>query len=87
MQLALPAPHTSAGTSLLASLLKINICQHQNSVKHILIFSENNEKYFVLLLLINYLHFLEFFKILKNIWFQGSNTPGIRFQIEGSDDV
>lgn len=65
LQLALPAPCKYVGTSLLASLLKINICHQPVSVKQILIFSQNNEICLVYILFINKLYNFVIFNILK----------------------
>jgi hypothetical protein len=65
LQLALPSPIKRSGTSLSASLLKINICQHQNNVKQILNFLIISLISYFLLFNNNELYICQFFKILK----------------------
>jgi len=65
LQLALPVPYKCAGTSLLASLLKINICHHLASVKQILIIISKIEIQNYFTLFNNQLSNLVIFNILK----------------------
>ena len=65
LQLALPAPIKRIGTSLSASLLKINICQHQISVKQILIFLTISLRNYYISFINNDLYIFHFFNILK----------------------
>ena len=67
LQLALPAPINRISTSLSASLLKINICQHQNSVKQIMIFFDISLEIVFITIIYSELRFYLFFKILKKI--------------------
>ncbi len=65
MQLALPAPFKYVGTSLLASLLKINICHHLTGVKQKLIISPLCEINYYFHILYSDLLNMVIFNILK----------------------
>jgi len=77
LQLALPAPYKYVGTSLLASLLKINICHPLGWVKHILIISLIFDNLYLLFNIFNDLSNTVIFNILKNNSANGQLLAGI----------
>ena len=65
LQLALPVPGKCEGTSLLASLLKLNICHHLTSVKQILNYCREIVDYHFFYINIIQLCNISFFNILN----------------------
>lgn len=66
LQLALPAPYKCVGTSLLASLLQINICPPLVLVKQIMIILDNITVNNIIVNINKDIYQIHFFNILKN---------------------